>query len=279
MSCLDKEIVEEEDHQHDNDDRVGDADHDASRSEEEAGANHLRRRRLTKYRLVNSIAAATNLENYNVFPIPPESKSIQSIFKIDNKKKNDIIRTFQNQPQAGNVGRNNRANVITGRQGPQPKACETASPRSAFELYFTPEIVNNILLCTNRKIRRTLSKLPDNFLTQNSRYSYMKETSVEEIYAFIGLYLYRGLYKLNCISAHRLFSNQYGPPIFSATMSRNRFFLYVQTFVLTTRQQEMKDGNMTVLRQCVMFLNLSIMNACHALYRATIYHLMKPCIQ
>ncbi|XP_057296254.1 piggyBac transposable element-derived protein 1-like [Hydractinia symbiolongicarpus] len=260
---IDKEIVEEEDHQHDNDDRVGDADNDASESEEEAGANHLRRRRLTKYRLVNSIAAATNLENYNVFPIPPESKSIQSIFKIDNKKKNDIIRTFQNQPQAGNVGRNNRANVITGRQGPQPKACETASPRSAFELYFTPEIVNNILLCTNRKIRRTLSKLPDNFLTQNSRYSYMKETSVEEIYAFIGLYLYRELYKLNCISAHRLFSNQYGPPIFSATMSRNRVF-FIRTNLCfddeTTRDERWKHDRFAAMREVFESFNYECMS-------------------
>ena len=42
-----------------------------------------------------------------------------------------------------------------------------------------------------------ISKLPDNFVAQDSRYSYMKEVTVEEIYAFIGLCLYRGLYKLN----------------------------------------------------------------------------------
>ena len=45
----------------------------------------------------------------------------------------------------------------------------------------------------------------------------MKEVTVEEIYAFIGLYIYRGLYKL------KLFTNDFGPPIFSATMSRNHF--------------------------------------------------------
>ena len=51
----------------------------------------------------------------------------------------------------------------------------------------------------------------------------MKEVTVEKVYAFIGLYLYRGLYKLNTLSAAKLFSNDFGPSIFSATMSRNRF--------------------------------------------------------
>ena len=51
----------------------------------------------------------------------------------------------------------------------------------------------------------------------------MKEVTVEEIYAFIGLYIYRGLYKLNSLSVDKLFTNDFGPPIFSATMSRNRF--------------------------------------------------------
>ena len=57
----------------------------------------------------------------------------------------------------------------------------------------------------------------------------MKETTIEELYAFIGLYIYRGLYKLSTLSVDKLFSNMYGPPVFSATMSRNRF-----TFILAT---------------------------------------------
>ena len=51
----------------------------------------------------------------------------------------------------------------------------------------------------------------------------MKKVTVEEIYAFTGLYLSRRLYKRNTLSVGKLFSNDVGPPIFSATMSRNRF--------------------------------------------------------
>ena len=109
-------------------------------NDEEIRSSRLQRRLLTKQRIVNSIDAAVNLENYNPFPIPHELRTIESVFKVDNKKQNDIKRTFQNQPATGNVGRNNRANVITGRQGPQPKATNTPSPRAAFELYFTNEL-------------------------------------------------------------------------------------------------------------------------------------------
>ena len=80
-----------------------------------------------------------------------------------------MLSTFQNFLPRGNVGRNNRANTITGRQGPQPKAQNTPSPRTAFELYFTADIVQSIVLHTNTKVQNTLSKLPDNFVAQDSR--------------------------------------------------------------------------------------------------------------
>ena len=44
-----------------------------------------------------------------------------------------------------------------------------------------------------------------------------------ELKAFIGIFLYRGLYKLNTMGIRKLFSDSYGPPMFSAVMSRNHF--------------------------------------------------------
>ena len=62
-----------------------------------------------------------------------------------------------------------RANIITGRQGPQPKAQNTPAPRTAFELYLTADIMQSILLHTKIKVQNTLSKLSDNFVAQDSR--------------------------------------------------------------------------------------------------------------
>ena len=134
-------------------------------------------------------------------------KTDKSIFKVDNNKKNDVTRTFQNYPPRGNVGRNNRANIISRQQGPQSEAQNTPSPCTSFEIYFTADIVQSIFLRANTKVQNSLSKLLNNFIAQDSRYSYMKEVTLEEIYGFIGLYVYCGLYKLNTLSVNKLFSN------------------------------------------------------------------------
>ena len=78
---------------------------------------------------------------------------------MDNNKKNDVIRTFQNFPPKRNVVRNNRANIITGQQGPQTKTQNTAYSRTAFEVYFTADIVQSIVLHTNIKIQNMLDRV------------------------------------------------------------------------------------------------------------------------
>ena len=92
----------------------------------------------------------------------------------------------------------------------------------------------------------------------------MKKVTVEEIYAFTGLYLNRRLYKRNTLSVGKLFSNDVGPPIFSATMSRNRFVLSAPIFPLMTKQREKTDGNMIALRPQEKFLKSSTFRACPA---------------
>ena len=170
---------------------------------------------------------------------------------------------FQNFPPRGNVGRNNRANIITGRQGPQPKAQNTPSPRTAFELYFTADIGQSIVLHTKTKVQNTLSKLSDNFVFQDSRYSYMKEVTVEEIYAFIGLYLYRGLYKLNTLSVDKLFSTDFVPLIFSATMSRNHL-VFIRAHLSfddeTTRENKLQHDRFAAMRNVFEFFNFECMS-------------------
>ena len=143
-----------------------------SESDEDIRAGRLKRRQLTKNRIVNSIDKALDINNYNPYPIPEDLKHIDSVVKVDKHRGNDIVRVFQNKPPTTNIGRNNRANVITGRQGPQPKARVTPTPRAGFELFFTEDIMATIVSCTNKKIRSFISTLPDNFIfikTVNTR--------------------------------------------------------------------------------------------------------------
>ena len=158
-----------------------------------------------------------------------------------NNKKKDIIRTFKNFSPRENVGLTNRVNIITGRQVPQP--------RTASGLYFTADIVESFALHKNAKVQNTQSKFLNNFVAQDNKYPYMKKVNIEEIYAFIGLYLYcvLVLYKLNTLSVHNIFFDGFCPPIFSATMSRNRFAFILANFPLIMKQYEKTDGNIIAL--------------------------------
>ncbi|CAB4002415.1 Hypothetical predicted protein [Paramuricea clavata] len=234
-----------------------------SESDEDIRAGRLKRRQLTKNRIVNSIDKALDINNYNPYQIPKDLKDIESVVKVDKHRENDVVRVFQNKPPTANIGRNNRANVITGRQGPQPKARVTPTPRAAFELFFTEDIMATIVSCTSRKIRSFISTLPDNFVSQNSKYAYVKETCVDELYAIIGLYIYRGLYKLNTVSVDKLFSNTYGPPIFSATMSRNRFTFIRANLCFddsSTRDDRWKQNRFAAIREIFESFNFECMS-------------------
>ena len=106
--------------------------------------------------MVHSIDTALDIDNYGEFTIPALQNSIEGVFKVNNKKENDITYRFTNQPPA-NIGRQNTANIIPGPQGVKAKARNTESPRSAFELFFTLDMVqNNIVIYTNYKINQTI---------------------------------------------------------------------------------------------------------------------------
>ena len=80
----------------------------------------------------------------------------------------------------------------------------------------------DVLHHINKKIDSVLAKLPADF-HNDFKYSFVKEVTEIELKAFIGLFLYRGLCKLNTMGIRKLFSDSYRPPTFSAAMSRNSF--------------------------------------------------------
>ena len=90
-----------------------------------------------------------------------------------------------------------------------------------FHLLITAEIIDNIVLQTNREgKRRTIDWIavhPDHQPRE------WKAVTDVEIRAFIGLCILAGVYKCNHESTHRLWSEDEGRPVFKATMSRNRF--------------------------------------------------------
>ena len=87
---------------------------------------------------------------------------------------------------------------------------------------------------TNEKIRKrteTLTKHKEHWL-ESSKYPWIKPTNILELRALIGLLYFRGQFGMNHHGFNSLLSDKAGPPVFSATMSRNRmkFLLPTLTF-------------------------------------------------
>lgn len=81
-------------------------------------------------------------------------------------------------------------------------------------------MVDMIVTATNKVTDKKLSRHKNHLLS--NKFPFLHETSQDEICALIGLMLYRGLYNVTSISAHVLFSEDRGLPMFNAAMSRNR---------------------------------------------------------
>ena len=93
-------------------------------------------------------------------------------------------------------------------------------------MFLSDELIHEIVVHANEKISAFRNNLLNKIL-QNDKYTYVRTTDIAEVYAFIGQIYARELLGQNNVSAEKIFSDSYGHPIFTATMSKNRFrFLY-----------------------------------------------------
>ena len=83
-------------------------------------------------------------------------------------------------------------------------------------------MVNVMVTMTSKKIQKTLDQLPEEILSSD-KYTQLKLMDDIEMYAFIGLTYFRGLFGQNSRKVSSHFSDRGGHPAFSATMSRDGF--------------------------------------------------------
>ena len=124
-------------------------------------------------------------------------------------------------------------------QGPTPYALhgiQKGSLKSALQLLIDDVMVKHIKECTEEEAR---------FVLKNDTWS----TSVDEIYAFIGLIYIKGaLCKGQCLS--QLWSKVWGPPVFHLTMSRDRFrnlLRFVRFDSRSTRAQRLQTNKFALI--------------------------------
>ena len=175
-------------------------------------------------RLVHSIDSAFDETNFAQIELPAENKTYE--VEIEAKKKDQAAKivTWKSKKPTP-TGRLGRHNIISEKPGPTKYSKDAKTVLDSWKLFLSDDIISEIVLRTNEKIE-SFRQTVDPKIFEGDKCPYLKETNAAEIYAFIGLVYARGLQGQNSVRTELLFSENYGHPIFSATMSKNRFKIF-----------------------------------------------------
>ena len=132
-------------------------------------------------------------------------------------------------------GRAPRRNILRARPGVHP-GVKPSTNRESFLLFMDP-LIDDAVRFTNLEARRVITEY-------NRAYNKQKKwikVDRDEMEAFIGLHVIGGALKANHRSTESLWSERDGPPVFRATMSRERFLTIKRFFRVDDRQR--RDPN------------------------------------
>ncbi|XP_061756675.1 uncharacterized protein LOC133552992 isoform X1 [Nerophis ophidion] len=110
-------------------------------------------------------------------------------------------------------GRTQSHNIIRSRSGPAEGLSTTVSPKDAWELFITDDILQEVMKCTNLEGRRVAT----------ARRKEWTNVTKDEFMAFIGLTLLAGSEKNWDVSVRELFGSPLHNPMYKATMAVGRF--------------------------------------------------------
>lgn len=173
----------------------------------------MKRKVLTRNRLVNCIEAALDEKNYTKLDLPLATKTFKA--NLDKKSYIEWTNKAVNTP-----GRQPSRQVILGRPGVTNYTKNAKTEIAAWDLLISSDILESICVDTNRKIEKFIQEQGE----LHSKYGwFIRLTTVLEIRAFIGLMYARGLLSLNMYDLEYLFGDKIGHPIFGSVMSQKRF--------------------------------------------------------
>ena len=95
---------------------------------------------------------------------------------------------------------------------------------ASLDSFFTKLMLDIIVIETNQKIDETMVKIRSMLAAvSSSRYGYVRVTNPLEVLALNGMSYMRGLLGQAHQNTNAMFHEIFGNPVFSATMSKNRF--------------------------------------------------------
>lgn len=193
-----------------------------------------------------------NIEEDEIVYLPPENDDeIQSsddeIPLADLQKKIIYGKNgyrWHSRPFYSKNTRTLRKNLILHLPGPKGAARNTKSEYEAWQLFFDETILQEIITHTNEEIVRNQKQF-----SKVQRYT--DQIDKIELEALFGLLYTSGALKYNHVNLEELWSKKYGPPIFRATMSKNRFSFLIKNLRFddkATRNQRKESDKFCAIR-------------------------------
>lgn len=235
-------------------------DSDSSSSDDNTGVDvpavvmqvQVPRRQLMKNRIVNSLKKSLSPSSYNRFSLPEEEVVHKVVLEKGTKTKAEKSISWTNRKPT-QIGRQANENIIRTKGGSLNDAKNARQPIESWELFFSDDITNCIVSCTNKKIEEKILQVGS-----EKKKPYHKLTEVSEIKAFLGLLYARGLMNLNHQNAANLFLQGIGHPIFTATMSHGRFTFLHSTITFDdfeTRNKRFQGDRFAAIRNIFEMFN------------------------
>lgn len=223
-------------------------------AESGGGEPPTRRARTTRSNAVFNLETALDPVNYDDVQLQEGE-----VFKVVTSKK---TRTSEEQSvtwtsdKPSVTGRQSAADVMSTRPGPRGRARHVQDPEQAWRLFFSDEMISLMVEHTNKKIQETRKTLAEETLKKKG--PTYRDTTQDEMNAFLGLMYTRGLLGQNLHSAQRVFHEKTGHPVFSATMAQSRFATlhsHLSFDDAETRATRWKDDRFAACREIFELFN------------------------
>ena len=235
----------------DNSDNDNNSDNDSNTEDNVTLSQQIKRRKvLTNKRIINSLDASLNSDNYNSVIFDNEIEQFKKIMDKPTKKKEGKIVCWTNE-RPSTSGRQSAENIIKNRPETIITKSSTDTQLDCWKLFMTSKMIEDIVRYTNIQISKKISAIDQNILNKDY-FTYVKLTNAVEIMSFIGLMYARGLFNLSQQNHRYLFKEGVGHAIFGATMSVNRFsFLNsnIKFDNINTREERFPHDRFSAIRE------------------------------
>lgn len=209
---------------------------------------------LPKKQRFKNLSEVLNENNYVDVPSQPNRT-----FKYSDAKKT-VNMTWKTKKDR-NVHKEGAENIYKNKPGPRGAAKSVKTPLASLKLFFTDEMIMNIVQYTNDSIQPVLERFAD-LLENSNKYPHFKLVDRIDIEAFIGILYLRAAFRVNLLSKDYIWNHESSYDSFGATMSVNRF-KFISRFITfddkSTRADRWKTDKFACMRE--IFEEMNVRNA------------------